>query len=266
MKTRATKSLCPGTQFCHVPQSNNTGRGIVLSSAADGIGGGGWLGRGPAALALSAVLLGVGCQARDLQAFYPLDAGRAWQYRVSVVNADGAVNETAVVSNFPEEDVLGRRGVPQRSQAFGKTVVRFVAATDAGVMQFAQQAGDTAPVVNDPPEYILKTPIVPGTNWPSVWTGARLDGAISLPTVKTIAGTRETVMVPAGTFAECVRVKVAGKAEVTLPAGRATIEVSGDEWYARDVGLIKGAFRETVNQGEGTLELAMNLESFRQSR
>lgn len=240
--------------------------GIVLSSATNRTRRSGWFGRGPAALALSAILLGSGCQARDLQAFYPLDAGRAWQYRVSVVNENGAVSETAVVSNFPEEDVLGRRGVPQRSQAFGKTVVRFVAATDAGVVQFAQQAGDSAPVGNDPPDYILKTPIAPGTNWPSVWNGARLDGAISLPTVKTIAGTRETVMVPAGTFAECVRVKVAGKAEVTLPAGRATIEVSGDEWYARDVGFIKGAFRETVNQGEGTLELAMNLENFRQSR
>ncbi len=214
--------------------------------------------RGSAALAVSAILLGIGCQAGDLQAFYPLEAGRAWQYRVSVVNENGAVNETAVVSNSPEEDVLGRRGVPQLSQAFGKTVVRFVAATESGVVQFAQQAGNTAPVVNDPPDYILKAPIAPGTNWPSVWNGGRLDGAISLPTVKTIASTRETVMVPAGTFAECVRVKVAGKAEVTLPAGRATVEVSGDEWYARDVGFIKGAFRETVNQGEGTLELAMN--------
>jgi hypothetical protein len=216
-----------------------------------------------AALAFGALVLGSACQTNDLLTHYPLDAGRTWQYRVSVVNeSGGVVTDTAIVANLPEKEVLGRRGTPQRSQVFGKTVVRFLAATSAGVVEFAQQAGGMAPVATDPPDYILKASIAPGTNWRSVWRSTRDDSAVSLQTVKTISRTRETVMVPAGTFAECLRVKIAGKAQVALPAGLATIEVSGDEWYARDVGFIKGAFRETVNQGEDAVEVTMNLESF----
>jgi hypothetical protein len=49
-------------------------------------------------------------------------------------------------------------------------------------------------------------------------------------------------------------------------SGPATIEVRGDEWYAPEIGFIKGAFSETVNSGEATTELGMDLASFAKPR
>jgi hypothetical protein len=84
-----------------------------------------------------------------------------------------------------------------------------------------------------------------------------------VPSVKAIAGVNETVMVPAGTFAGCLRLRITGKADVALASGPATIEVQGDEWYAPQVGFIKGTFRETVSGGHpATTELGMDLESY----
>ena len=218
-----------------------------------------------ALLAVVSLVVCSGCD-DDLDGYYPLEAGHAWQYRVLVMQEGGALRGTAVVANLPPATVFGRVSVPQRSELFGKTVVRFLAATNVGVVEFAQQAGTAPPVADDPPDYVLRLPVAAGTSWSSIWKSTRDGGWVSFPTVKTITGTRETVMVPAGTFAECLRVKIAGKAEAALLTGSVTIEVTGEEWYAPDVGFIKGAFRETVNQGEATSELAINLESFREAR
>ena len=89
---------------------------------------------------------------------------------------------------------------------------------------------------------------------------------MSFPTVKAIAATDETVMVPAGTFSDCIRLKITGKGQANLASGPATIEVQGDEWYAPDIGFIKGIFRETVNSGEAPVELGMDLASFAKPR
>lgn len=219
-----------------------------------------WRRSGFCLFAIISLIVCSACGDSDLEGYYPLKAGRAWRYQVSVMQQGGALSGTAIVANLPRTTVFGRSGVPQRSELVGETVVRFMSATGGGVMEYAQQAGSAPPVSQDPPDYVLRTPVITGTSWASVWRST--NGRISFPTVKTITGTRETVMVPAGTFAECLRVKITGKEEVALSAGPATIEVAGEEWYAPDVGFIKGAFRETLNQGEATSELAMYLESF----
>ena len=59
-----------------------------------------------------------------------------------------------------------------------------------------------------------------------------------------------------------MHVRITGKGDVRLATGPATIEVVGDEWYAADVGYIKGTFRETIDAGASTTELGMDLETF----
>ena len=102
-------------------------------------------------------------------------------------------------------------------------------------------------------------PLVDGTTWPSTWQSTRDGRQVSLPTVKAIAATDEMVIVPAGTFSRRIRLKITSKAQANLASGPSTIEVHGDEWYAPDIGFIKGVFRETVNSGEATAELGMDL-------
>lgn len=199
----------------------------------------------------------------DLSRYYPLAPGLSWRYRVRVVQSSGTAIDTALVTNLNPVTLLGRSLVPQRSQLFGQTVVRFLARTETGVVQFAQQTGQNPPVARDPPDYILRVPVTIGTSWSSTWESTQAGSHTSLPTVKTIAGLRDTVMVPAGTFADCLHMKIAGRAEVRLPSGPVVpIEVTGDEWYAPRIGFIRGAFREAVNQGQTTSDLAMSLEIF----
>ena len=219
-----------------------------------------------AVAALTAALLG-GCR-DDLSRFYPLDAGMAWQYRVSLTQGWEATVTTADVANLQPTQVLGRTGVPQRSEMFGQTLVRYLARDERGVFEFAQQqaGGVITAVGNDTPNFVLRVPLVDGTTWPSTWQSTRDGRQVSFPTVKAIAATDETVMVPAGTFSRCIRLRITGKAQASLASGPATIEVHGDEWYAPDIGFIKGVFRETVNSGEATAELGMELASFAKPR
>ena len=200
--------------------------------------------------------LSAACQ-DDLDHYYPLDAGLTWQYRVSL--AQGDVTATpASVANLEPREVLGRSAVPQRSQMFGQTQVRYLINDNSGIAEFAKQAGDV-PVLQDPPNYVLKTPLEVGTSWSSTWQTTREGIPVSFPTVKAITATNETITVPAGTFIGCLHVRITGKGDVRLATGPATIEVIGDEWYAADVGYVKGTFRETIDAGASTTELGMDL-------
>jgi hypothetical protein len=223
--------------------------------------------RGRRLLAVAGLTLALclGCQ-NDLTRYYPLDPGLSWRYRVSVTQYPEPIRGSADVVNLIETDVLGRTAVPQKSEMFGQTLVRYLAVDGRGVFEFAQQSGDGAVVAKDAPNYVLMVPLADGTTWSSTWQSTQDGRRMSLPTVKAITAVNETVMVPAGTFAGCLRLRITGKADVNLTSGPATIEVQGNEWYAPEVGFIKGAFRETVNGSESSTELGMDLESFTRSR
>lgn len=212
-------------------------------------------------LAAAPLVVCSGCD-DDLSRYFPLAPGLSWRYRVQLAQSNGIAADAAVVTNLNPVTLFSRSVVPQRSELFGQTVVRFLAHTATGVVEFAQQTGQNPPVARDPPDYLLRVPVTVGTNWSSTWESTQAGAQTSLPTVKTIAGIRDTVMVPAGTFADCLHMKIAGKAEVGLPTGPVAIEVTGDEWYAPHIGFIKGAFREVVNQGQATSDLSMSLEIF----
>jgi hypothetical protein len=222
-----------------------------------------WQRLAPVIAIAAAGCLSAGCQ-DDLDLYYPLDAGLTWQYRATLAQGD-VTAAPASIANLETRDVLGRSAVPQRSQMFGQTLVRYLTNDDSGIVEFAQQVGDT-PVLRDPPNYVLKAPLEVGTSWSSTWQSSRDGAAVTFPTVKVITATNETITVPAGTFIGCLHVRITGKGDIRLTNGPATIEVVGDEWYAADVGYIKGTFRETVDAAASTTELALDLETFDRSR
>lgn len=212
-------------------------------------------------LAIAALTTALSSCHGDLTRYYPLDPGFDWQYRVSLKQGPRVVTTTADVTNLSKAEVLGRTAVPQRSEMFGQILVRYLATDGHGVFEFAQQVSDGSLVEQDR-NYVLRIPVVGGTTWGSTWQSTQEGRQVPVPTVKTITAVNETVMVPAGTFASCLRLRISGKAEVNLASGPATIEVQGEEWYAPGVGFIKGDFRETINGGNPSTELAMDLQSF----
>ena len=213
-------------------------------------------------VAVLSLALCLGCHG-DLTRYYPLDPGFTWQYRVSLNEGHDLTSTRAEIVNMEETHLLGRRTVPQRSEMFGQILIRFLAIDGRGVFEYAQQVGDSAPTGTEAPNYVLRAPVADGTTWSSNWQTVKDGRRLSVPTVKAIAAVNETVMVPAGTFADCLRLRITGKVDVNLRSGPSTIDVQGDEWYAPGVGFIKGTFRETVNGGHlGTTELRMLLDSF----
>lgn len=219
-------------------------------------------GRAQRAIAVMALALCLGCHG-DLTRYYPLDPGFAWQYRVSLTEGNELTVTRADIVNMQETHLLGRRTIPQRSDMFGQILIRFLVIDGRGVFEYAQQVGDGVPISTEPPNYVLRAPVADGTTWSSNWQTVKDGRRLSVPTVKAIAAVNETVMVPAGTFADCLRLRITGKVDVNLRSGPSTIDVQGDEWYAPGVGFIKGTFRETVNGGHlSTTELGMLLDSF----
>lgn len=216
-----------------------------------------------AVAALVSALLLSSCQ-DDPSRYYPLEAGLAWHYRVTLTQGREVTPTTADVVNLPPTNVLGRTGVPQQSEMFDQSLLRYLAQDERGIFEFAQQqaGGGVTPVGNGTPNFILRVPLANGTTWPSTWQSTRAGRPMSFPTVKAIAATDETVMVPAGTFSDCIHLKITGKGQANLASGPQTIEVQGDEWYAPDIGFIKGTFRETLNSGEAPAEMTMDLASF----
>ncbi len=214
-----------------------------------------------AMLAATPLAVCTGCQDR-VGLYYPLIPRLTWRYRVVLVQGSETFTDTAVVTNLPPMSIFDRTLTPQRSQLFGATVVRFLAQTANGIAMFAQQHGEEPPIAREPADYLLRTPITAGTSWSSSWESTRTAAPVRFPTVKTIASTRATVMVPAGTYADCLQVKIAGRTEAASPLRRAAVEVAGEEWYAPRIGFIKSVFREVLNQGEAGSELSMGLAIF----
>jgi len=160
--------------------------------------------------------------------------------------------------------VSGRRATPQRSEMFGTSSTRFLSVNREGLFDQARQESEgTVIVPRSGPNYVLKAPLRLGARWSSTWQSAQASGPFILPTTKSITGTNQTITVPAGTFRGCVLVTIAGSAP--LPGTDALLEVSGREWYAPDVGYVKGIFREKVDGApQQTAEMVFELQSYSQ--
>lgn len=116
-----------------------------------------------------------------------------------------------------------------------------------------------------------------GNSWQETGTSS-LDSRISFPIKSTIESIDEVVIVPAGTFKECLKIKSVGLAEkvfgeeqVWPPKENVKVERERYEWFAPDVGSIKMIFREKKTRSGGatgltlsdSIEIIMQLETFK---
>ena len=110
------------------------------------------------------------------------------------------------------------------------------------------------------PRTVLPYPLTVGRQWNSTTHTSvlemtshaaghlyRIDAKVSL--TYTVESTTDTVVVPAGRFSRCVRVKGIGvtTAQVRKQSGLAEIRIESTEWYAPGAGLIKVVRSETTS-------------------
>jgi len=212
---------------------------------------------------------------RQSAGYFPLEAGRYWQYTVQRTTMDGSVTQKYLIQTTPGSTLDGvevhAKQTVDGSQYFYRT-------TAEGIRRIAQKLrGDSALVRNDPAPTVLPADLKVGAGWQQASRTSVLENTgppweklfqITEPITLdyTIESVSETVRVPAGEFHDCLRVAGRGRvsADVGNFIGRADITVSVTEWYAPGVGLVRSRRLETTDaQSLNRGELLMELETYR---
>lgn len=189
--------------------------------------------------------------------YIPLDAGRNWDYRLTIQVLGETERRRFRVRNLGTVEHEGRTVaiVDNAGNARG-----YYAETADGVVRIGTVRGLDGKLREDDPEhYILRDPIEPGTSWtlPSRLTliesiyyeaGERIrDRRVPLMLTYTIESTQAEVSVPAGTYQDCVKVRGSGSGNTRVNQGQnfGHVDVRHVDWYCPGVGLVKSERKET---------------------
>lgn len=228
-----------------------------------------------AASLLVAAVLGAACTDRKPPSaeLFPLDAGHRWQYRQQVEMEDGSTETSALVmSTLAPEDHEGRKAF-RRHSADG--VDYWLRRDETGVYRVAMRHElQPEPLKDAAPRYVLKEPLVVGTEWQATTVAYLLRRSQGFPSELrhepqpiamryVIDALNQTVSVPAGRYEGCLRVAGAGvlKLYADPTNGWRDLPLATLEWYCPGPGLVKLERREPAGSpfivgGTLTLELA----------
>lgn len=205
---------------------------------------------GAAAIGLLGLVAGCATDHRA-ERYYPLAAGRTWTYVLRIWQGSEpevrTVEVDSRVANLSAATFDGRAVTPQQTLAFGQTQTRLITASESGVAEVATRPDPAGPPIpRVPPNDVLRTPLQVGASWQSTWQSNQLGQTTLIPMTKTVARIDGRITVPAGDFAGCVVVSIRGRGRVTTANDAIDVVVEGEEWFAPDVGLVRGSFREEV--------------------
>jgi hypothetical protein len=210
----------------------------------------------------------------DPDAFYPLDEGRAWIYRVTK-NLDDATEPDVHELAFVMKETAALETGPARRRHSDEGGDYFLRSDGTGIYRAASRNTlDVEAKVDNPPRYVLKKPFTVGTQWESMTVPYVLQRRNEVPKevryttkpilmVYSIAALNQDVSTPAGDFKGCI--KVAGEAKIKLYVDAQfswrDIPLFTNEWYCPGVGLAKLERLEAspskfMRGGTVTLELA----------
>lgn len=201
------------------------------------------------------------------ETYYPLKAGATWEYQVMF----GAGQVSFSMNAMKPRILDGKQVIPIQSN-FGDAY--FIIKDSTGVYEFGEQmAEDRAPTIHPQPGYYLKYPLQVGTTWRDETSTFFLNQKVAnIPGTLTIETVNDVVTVPAGTFENCIRIKLFAEQTVDMDtregtgmkiSGKANIEIEDEQWYAPNVGLVKAIRKESSNHLMfGSAQMTMQLVKF----
>lgn len=200
--------------------------------------------------------------------YYPLLKGARYFYQVkaSQKTASNPAREqtfSAVVVHLPEAVVQGKTVTPEGRYIDGKLAgVIFVADEKSGIYYYANQKGSQKkPVLLNPIQYLIKYPIQIGATWNQQTSAFETLNDKRLPVTlhASIEGIEEMVTVPAGVFAKCLKIRMAGR--IPSLAGRPEFHIDTQLWYAPGLGMIKQIQTEQrIAPDPASFTMALNLQ------
>lgn len=229
---------------------------------------------GASGLAACCIAFGLaGCgKAVKGDAFFPLDEGLSWTYRVTTALDDHELQvELLTLSNRSSVDMGGQAAMRRHSDS---GLDYWLRSDDSGIYRIASRNPlDRHAVADEPERPVLKRPYVMGTQWQSLTTAYLLQRKSEVPKeirrihkpfamVYAIDALDETVDVPAGRYEHCMRVVGKATVRVYVDAQFAWRDIGlfTREWYCKDIGLVR-VEREELSPsrfmlgGKVTLEL-----------
>jgi hypothetical protein len=220
-----------------------------------------------AALVVSGCLHGFG---ESAERYYPLKQGMKWKYRLTVTELLFPFSGEERVANLPPRSLAGRQLTPQMDDVslgaiLGTTlpkqlVVEFYGDDGTGIREFASQR-DADPEPKPETNYLIKYPIRVGTRWTEQHKTQLVKKDIDVAVVNLIKSTTDQVVVPAGPFINCIRIKASGK---TTPDSSGTVvSIDEDYWLAPDVGMVKSIYTEKASDSTREASVVRELEEFK---
>jgi hypothetical protein len=183
----------------------------------------------------------VGCSSED-QSYFPLTEGHWREYQETLVIRDETQSRRRIVSNLAPVMNAGQKLFVQEFQGEGR---QYFSVREEGVFREDPEGN----------KFELILPLSP--NKDDHWslasrlgviesrTFARRDRiltkAIPITLTYSVISSDEEVVVPAGRFKNCLKVKGTGFTTVRVDRGNGTAEVKIEsfDWYASGIGLIK---------------------------
>ena len=225
-------------------------------------------------LAALAVLLAAGCTSKHpTESLFPLEPGHRWTYS-QVKDLEDGRNESAtlVMVTLPTESYEGSTAFRRQST---DGVDYWLRRDETGVYRVASKyIFDEEPRKDPAPRYVLKEPLVKGTEWLTPASSyvlvrsqgyqleIRHDEAAPIQMRYVIEALGEKISTAAGDFEGCLRVQ--GKGSVRLYTDGSTgwkdMPLISTEWYCPGPGLVKLTREEPAQSafltgGKLTLEL-----------
>ncbi len=208
------------------------------------------------------------------EAWFPLEAGHRWTYRVTTQSgADTSERESLTLRTLGRETlVLDDQTAWVRRSDSG--INYWLRADEAGIRRVASKSDMQADPVADPAgRFVLKAPFAVGTQWQAPTTTYLLmrtheyprelkHSHPSIPMSYQIEAVADEVQVAAGKFSPCLRVRGSATVRVFVDpiSGFKDQPLHSLEWYCRGVGLVKLERSEPSSSpmlvgGSRTLEL-----------
>ena len=216
----------------------------------------------------------MGCQPTTLSAeFFPLEEGRSWTYKVTTEFENQTVERDTLVLRNQGRDTLADGPAWRRHSESGMNY--WLRQDDTGIYRVASRPELRAQYqVDAPHRYVLKEPLVVGTQWQASTTAYILHrrqdfpreikhSHPNIPMLYTIEALQQLVDTPAGRFEGCLLVRGLGAVRLFADpvVGWKDMPLTTREWYCPRVGLVKLVREEPAHStflggGTTTMELA----------
>ena len=222
------------------------------------------------------ILLAFTSCSKKENSYFPLSSGLKWHYNVSLITRDGLEKQKYILHNVGPDELNGQPVFLRKSL---DGTILYYSISDDGIYYLGNlDSKATKPKFYADKRIVIPKPFAIDKKWEQITytkllkkTGPpqRTEFKIiaEVPLEIKIESMNDTVIVPAGKFKKCMRIRMTGSAykDAGNYVGLTLVGVEQTNWYSQGVGLVKMERIETTKSAaldKGTLSIELtNFES-----